>query len=267
MQVPKDLETRYFRSRITEYYCADSGLRWYSPTLLGGPDFYEYLETFPWYYGTVTWDKVRTVELLSTLRPERFVDVGSGAGKLLHLAAARGINGFGIETNATAVSNGCAGGLQLYLPEDQALLEERADVLVTLQTLEHLDDPRTWLKANLENFNPRYAIVAVPCHDTMLGETTDPLVWPPHHATLWSGRALRVLAQAVGYRVMKIEYEPNSWEHFESVLNREPTRRKLGRLPRFPQGLTGSCLFRLLYSLNISWARRAHSALALMERA
>lgn len=266
VQLPELLQTRYFSSAIAEYHCAESGLRWYSPTLLGGSDFYEYLETFPWYYGGESWDKLRTIELLSTLRAERFVDIGSGEGLLLGLARARGIDGFGVEMNPTAVAKGCAAGRRIYLMDDPALQEERADVLVTLQTLEHVNDPRAWLSANLERFDARYAIIAVPCHDTMLGKTSDPLAWPPHHGTLWSGRALRVLATQIGYRIVKLEYEPNTWRRFNCLLDREPSPRRLGSLPRFPRGRAGSRLFRVLYRLNIPWVTRAHTALALMER-
>jgi SAM-dependent methyltransferase len=235
--------------------------------MLGGSDFYEYLETYPWYYSGKSWDKLRTVEILSTLRAERFVDIGSGEGLLLELAAARGVNGFGIEMNQTAVSNGCAAGRRIYSVNDPALQNEHADVLVTLQTLEHVNDPRAWLRASLERFDTRYAVVAVPCHDTTLGKTSDPLAWPPHHATLWSGKALRVLAKQVGYRVIKLEYEPNSWRRFDKLLDREPEKRRLGRLPRFPEGRTGLNLFRILRRLNVPWVTNAHTALALMERA
>jgi SAM-dependent methyltransferase len=267
MPLPTSLQTPYFPGAVTEYYCAKSNLKWYSPTVLGGSDFYEHLARFPNYYDAETWDKLRTIDLLTALRPEKFVDIGCGEGLLLQLAAEQGIDGFGLEMNSSAVSIGRAVGLRIYSLDDPATVDEQAEVVVTLQTLEHVKDPQSWLSSILDRFTPRYAIVAVPCHDTMLGKTSDPLVWPPHHATLWSGRALQVLAKQVGYRVLKLEYEPNSWQRFDAVLNREPSPRRIAWLPRFPRGRVGSSLFRALCLLKIDWVRRAHTALVLMERA
>ena len=266
MPLPKHLQSRYFKAQIIEYYNPGSGLRWYSPTLLGQSEFYEYLGTFPGYYSSETWDKKRTVEILKTLRPQSFVDLGCGDGLLLKLAAEGGLNGFGLDINQKAVAAGTDAGLRLYLDNGQSVPEPQPDVLVTLQTIEHVLDPVIWLRTRLERFRPRYVIVAVPCHDTMLGISSDPLVWPPHHATLWSGRALAVLAERLKHKILKVEYEPNTWGRFNSVLEREPDRRKLDRLPSFPSGRIGHTLFRALKKLKIEWTEHAHSALALMER-
>ena len=266
MPLSEHLKSRYFPGDITEFHCLESDLRWFSPTPLGDSDFYEHLGTFPGYYDSETWDKLRTIELLKQYNCREFVDIGCGKGLLLSLAKARGLAGFGVELNRDASQTSASNGLTIYDVDAPELNSKRPDFLVSLQTLEHVRDPKEWLASHLQTFQPKYGILAVPCHDTVLGKTSDPLVWPPHHATLWSGKALEVLAASLGYEIVLLEYEPISWWSFNFVLERQPNSRKLEGLPAFPRGRAGSLLFKVLHHAGIAWIRRAHTALAVLRR-
>lgn len=260
-----ELREKYFREPITEYSAATSGLRWYSPCRLGDSDFYEHLSSFPDYYNPASWDKLAALRILCDLQPEAVVDVGCGDGWLVREIQASGLKVMGTDLNEDAITKARAEGLDVHLPDSPAITGQQVEVLVSLQTLEHVHDPIAWLQAQVQQFQPKTLVLAVPAHDTMLGRSSEPLCWPPHHFTLWSGKAMKVLAQKIGYQLNSVEYEPNSWRRFNGTLNREGRRHLDGTLG-FPKGRSGALLFRMMNLIGVPWIRRAHSLMAVLHR-
>ena len=264
MPLPASLVNKYIKEPVQEYLCGDCAIRWYSPGALGESDFYEFLSTFPNYYNPASWDKLISVEILRSLPCRTAVDVGCGDGWLLKEASATGVKMVGVEINEAVVNSAKNLGLDIYLPNDSALNALSFDAMVSLQTLEHIENPTDWLIAQTHRFRPKYIILAVPAHDTTLGSTSDPLVWPPHHRTLWSGRSLTKLASLVNYRVREIIYQPSSWHRFDSIVSQEPNRALWKKFP-FPKGRLGHLLFRVLKAMGIKWIARAHTVIAVLE--
>jgi 2-polyprenyl-3-methyl-5-hydroxy-6-metoxy-1,4-benzoquinol methylase len=260
-----ELKQKYFTDPVTEYFCKASGLRWYSPCRLGESDFYERLSSFPHYYNPGSWDKLEALQILLKIGGESAVDVGCGDGWLVREAMKAGLQMMGTDLNAAAIANGKKEGLSVYHPDDIGAQGRHVDTLVSLQTLEHVHNPVAWLQAQIDQFTPNHLILAVPAHDTMLGRAMEPLCWPPHHFTQWSAQAMHSLADKIGFKVVRMTYEPNDWRRFNGILNRE-RRRCLDGTPTFPKGRRGALLFWLLSLLRVSWVSRAHTLLVVLKR-
>jgi SAM-dependent methyltransferase len=256
-----EIKAKYFTKSIEEYYSINSDLRWYHPCKLGDSDFYEELSNNPNYYNFETWDKIKALEILKSNRQLSFIDVGCGEGWLVKKAIENGLNATGVDINEKAVGAAKISGIPLYFPEDTDLNGKTFDVLVSLQTLEHVSQPVSWLSDLISTYKPKDIIIAVPAHDTMLGRTNEPLCWPPHHFTLWSEKSIRFLAKQLNLSVLSVEYEPNTWGRFNNTLNREG-RRNLNGTIRFPKGRRGKIMFRVCQLLKINWACRSHTLLA-----
>lgn len=251
---------------IQEYFSAKCGLMFYSPGILGDGRYYARLHaTYDWYYNPGSWDKRVTLAQIEELKPDWVVEVGCGDGWLLAAIQDAGIPAIGIEANEDAVRSCRARGLRVYRPQDEFAPPPGAGLLCLLQTIEHLDSPLETLAAYLRRTQPRHVLLSAPCHESLLGHTSDPLVWPPHHLTSWSERSLRTLADKTGCVLEKTLYSPLTYEELESRLAREKERRFAG-LSFFPRGRLGRFVFRLRRRLGFHWCQRGHSILVRLRR-
>lgn len=220
--LPAGLVAKYFTQPIDELESPESGLRWFAPPVVAGRDFYEYLgATFDWYYEN-SWDKFFTVRLLKKIGAKSFTDIGCGSGSFIKLAAEAGIRGSGIEINADAVQQAQRDGLQVHLDSTLPPDFQFSELLCMFQTLEHVPDPLGFVRNHAERSGCRRLIITMPCYESLLGFTSDPLSWPPHHISFWSEKAIRTLAELAGFRVGGIWRQPlSSFKRFRRVWGRE----------------------------------------------
>ena len=136
------------------------------------------------------------------------------------------------------------------------------DALVLLQVLEHWCDPVATLRTLIAQLQPRWLLVSVPVSDSLLGVLSDPLVWPPHHQTLWSARALRVLGRILAAREIRQEAEPLTLSHFSLALSHEPAGAQTV-LPQLGSWAGVRTRFILGRATGQSWSRWAHTRTAL----
>lgn len=266
LELPLPLIKKYFRHDIYEFQCDKSGLRWYSPALLGESDLYEYLsDHIEWYYAAGAWDKLVALETLLTLECSSFVEPGCGDGKFLTMAKQRGINGMGIEINVKALTACRQAGITAFSPDGIPEAESEFDAIVSLQSLEHVNRPLEWMRGFVDRFSPRYLIIAVPCFDALAGYMPDPLSWPPHHASSWSARSLETLGQLLGYRLITVRYQPLPRSYLYQALTADKEKRAEG-LPRIPRGLMGKVIVAALALTRLHWAYRSNSILGVLER-
>lgn len=259
---PEPLRRKYYAVPRRRWHCARSGLTWFEPAIVADGDFYEHLaRELPWYYSGDRWDQRVALELLRAHGARDLLEIGCGPGAFLRAARARGLAGRGLELNATAAAAARAEGLDVTTDETAAFAAP-ADALVLLQVLEHLPDPLAVLKNWIRRARPRLLLVAVPASDTLLGRLGDPLVWPPHHLTLWSRRALRRLGRALDATLLAEAASPLDWASFRRALANEPGGRLRG-LPPLSHPLRLRLVFELARLLRLTWARRAHTRLAL----
>ena len=236
--LPPGLQAKYFTRPVQEYDCAESGLRWYSPGATADGDYYEFLgRTFPWYYDPNRWDKNALRSVLRDHRPRRLVDIGCGAGELLLEARALGVEVAGVEINPDSLHAAKAQGLDVRSPDE---LPERwpepVDILTMLQVIEHVEDPLAFVHGTVKRFRPRRLVISAPCHRSLLGLSSDPLSWPPHHSSAWSEKALRTLAAKIGYEVESTRLEDADLSRLLWFNDKEPD----GSLPG-PAGFIARC--------------------------
>jgi hypothetical protein len=249
------------QQQIQEYFSPPCGLVYYSPGLLGDGDYYALLNaTYAWYYNPGSWDKQVTLAEIKELKPDWVLEVGCGDGWLLAALQAAQIPAIGIEANEEAVRACRARGLRVYRPQDEFAPPPGAGLLCLLQTIEHLASPLETLTGYLQQTKPRHVLLSAPCHESLLGHTSDPLVWPPHHLTCWSEKAFQTLADKTGCVLEKTLYSPLTYEELEGRLARE-NRRGFPGLSFFPRGRLGRFVFRLRRRLGFHWCLRGHSIL------
>lgn len=114
--------------------------------------------------------RARILTLLDRMAPGSLVEVGCGAGALLHELARNHRQAFGLETseNARVIAGKIAEagqGKQVILPEVGADWENAHDLVCAFDVLEHIEDDRgtvstwsSWLKPG------GYLCVSVPAH-------------------------------------------------------------------------------------------------------
>lgn len=259
--LPQVLVDKYFGSTAFEYYCATCNFRNYEPALLGESDYYEWLgQTFDWYYSS-GWDKLLALEYLQTLTPDRVVEIGSGNGWFLEQLTHRGLHGIGIDINEKAVAAAKERGLDVYLPGEAQI--DRCDVLCLFQTIEHVSDPIGFLRPYIREYLPKTLLISAPCFESLLGYTTDPLAWPPHHRTAWSEKSFARLSGLLGVSIRRVWYQPLGFDEFQSKQSREGNG-KLPGIPRIPKSRLGRIAFKFAKLLGQNWATREHSIMVEM---
>lgn len=264
--LPENLVRKYFKEPITEYFSGVSGLRWYSPSHLGDGEYYSALNSlYNWYYNPGSWDKVRAVEILRNAKASSVVELGSGSGWLLEALRSAGVASVGVEINPDAVASARARGLEVFFPGEAEARTFKCEWLCLLQTIEHVDQPRQFLADAIRSFAPARMILSAPCFEGLLGYTSDPLSWPPHHATAWSEEAFKTLARLVGFRVVDVSYSPLSYDEFQGRKRQEISNLIHG-IPRLAQGRVGKYAFAAARVVGVPWATRGHSILVVLER-
>lgn len=243
--LPQELVDKYFQHTVEEWTCAESGVRWYTPAVVGEGDFYEHLgKTYAWYYAEERWDLQFALALTKKLEAYPLVDVGCGSGRFVARAVSSGIPAMGTDINRDGVEQGRREGLQLFLPEEFPREALKPKMATLLQIVEHVPDPVGFVRAQIKLLQPEYLIVAAPNYQGYLGYARDPLSWPPHHVSAWSPTGFASLASATGCELVEVHCEPlrpidyisrrfnEKEQRFTSGANlpRHPFQGKLGRL-------------------------------------
>jgi SAM-dependent methyltransferase len=264
--LPQEFYSLYFKEAIYEYESDVSGLRWYTPSLLGNGDYYAALaRTYSWYYNPASWDKICALDRIQSLNPTNVVEIGSGDGWLLDKLKERKQPAYGIDINEPAVKKCRDRGLNAFLPGEAGLDAIRGGVLCLLQTIEHVSNPLEFAAGFVRQLQPQNIVMSAPCFEGLLGHTNDPLVWPPHHATAWSQKAFETLAGLLGFKVSFVAYSPMNYRDLNDRLSREGSR-KLPDVPFIPPGRIGSAMFKMHQLLGRPWACRGHSILVVMSK-
>ena len=264
--LPQEFYSLYFKEAIQEYESDLSGLRWYTPSLLGNGDYYAALAgTYSWYYNPGSWDKWTALEFILKLKAVNIVEVGCGDGWLLDRLQERGLPAYGIDINESAVKKCRERWLNAFVPGDAGLETVVDGVLCLLQTIEHVSNPLEFAAGFVRQHQPQHIVLSAPCFEGLLGYASDPLVWPPHHATAWSYKAFKTLAQALGFKISCVRYSPLSNRDLNILFFREGSR-KVRNMPYIPPGRTGSLIFKMYQCLGRSWACRGHSILVVLSK-
>jgi hypothetical protein len=263
--VSRSLQEKYFAHDLVEFECKTSGLRWYEPAKMGESDYYEVLESLPWYYNSLGWDKLKAMEILRQRHVRTFFEPGCGDGFFIRACQKVGLSGFGSEINQHAIAVGRGKGLNIYDANQMPSVLPAHEAIVALQTLEHMRDPIGFLREIMSISTAKVLIVAVPCYETLLGLTSDPLSWPPHHHTAWSRRGMKSLATTLNIRLESVHYDQIGPREFVNNIRRE-AREQFSAFP-FARGRIGGVgLYAVGRLLGRRGARSGHSILGVFVR-
>jgi hypothetical protein len=251
---------------IQEYKCQDDSLVWYSPADLGDGDFYQALaDLHPWYYKPDTWDKNACLKHLANLGVDWVVEVGAGDGGLLRRLQKFIPIAIGVEINPDSLNNARESGLVMCHPEKLYEKPQGTGILCMLQTIEHLQDPLGELQKYIAHYYPKYIAISAPCSEAMLALTSDPLSWPPHHATAWCAQAFAKIGSEISYKVVLCDYSKLTFDYYHTMNAREKSARIPG-IAFFPRNRMGSFLFNLGQKLKIKRLCYDHSIFCILEK-
>jgi SAM-dependent methyltransferase len=178
----------------------------------------------------------RTVESIRRHVPRgRLLEIGCAYGFFLDEAARAGFEVAGIELAADAAAHARGRGLDVTTGVADAATLERLgafDVIVLLDVIEHLPDPRDTLALCERHLKPG-GIIALTTGDfgSVLARMTGAswrLMTPPQHLWFFSADSMRRLASSLG---LKVEAYDHPWKVVPLSLIRFQVRRMLGLKP------------------------------------
>jgi SAM-dependent methyltransferase len=190
--------------------CVACDLGFFVPHCAGDDVFYEQLQNFDWYYQSEKPEYGYAQGFISGA--DAVLEVGCGKGAFRSWLPAS-IDYTGLEFNDEAIRKARAAGLNVFkqpIEEHAAGAPGKYDVVCSFQVLEHIPEPRGFVRACVRALKPGgKLIVAVPAEDSFLGVASDAhLNMPPHHVLRWTDRALLNLALREGLSVVDLWHEP-----------------------------------------------------------
>jgi SAM-dependent methyltransferase len=212
--IKKHLET-YFETSISEdidlipytmMECTNCNYTFSFPFIEGSGRFYSWITKQKDYYPKDRWEYHKVYEILQQ-NPSSDIsvlDVGCGSGEFLSLLKGLpNISTVGVDTTPTSVQECHARNLEAYCMDIDRFLSENPKYrnhfhyAVTFHCLEHIADPRGFIKGILQTLKPGGSIFVSTPYSPMSFEVDwfDPLNHPPHHMGRWNARAYRELAK------------------------------------------------------------------------
>lgn len=206
-------------SQIEKRQCVQCSLIYYDPEYYGDNQFYEKLSQYDWYYESEKWEFAETLDLIRQEKPSTVLEIGCGSGQFLHKIAHAVDYCLGLDINRDALTKARTKGLNV---SDQAIdsLDQKFDMVVMFQVLEHLPTPMIWLKKMTDRLNSRGTLViAVPNPASYMREI-DLMVldMPPHHNTGWSKDTFDYLQRALGLERLQYRTESINLIHYHSLV-------------------------------------------------
>jgi len=162
--------------------------------------------------------------------PTRVLDVGCGLGYFTFALKQSGYDALGIDVSPTAIATATKGFGSLYvcgdLAEFASATDERFDVVVLNQLIEHVPNPVELLKAAVSVLtSDGIAVITTP--NKSLSPTD--AIWetdlPPVHLWWFSERTMRHLADTLGVSVSFVdftEYYRTHYIHWPAALGKKP---------------------------------------------
>lgn len=152
------------------------------------------------------------------------LDVGSGAGRLLHQLQREGFTHLtGIEPHA-AEDVQYPNGVRV-LKKSLEELEPGFDLLLFHHSFEHLPDPLTTLRHAHRLLNPdRYAVLRIPVAGSYAWRQYG-VHWvqldAPRHLYLHTPRSIQILADQAGFRIEEVVFDSTEFQFWGSEAYRE----------------------------------------------
>jgi SAM-dependent methyltransferase len=261
-EIGVDIE-RFFEgiNQVKLYNCIETGYRFYYPeSIIGDAKFYEDLAKARQSYYSRRWEHIQALNYIR--KTDEILEVGSGFGSFLELLKDNKINNVkGIELSRLAMEK-CK---EKQLNVESKLIEDldeknKFDVVCSFQVLEHVYDVKSFLDSAIKVLKPGGKLmIGVPNNNPYLHvlDKLHTLNLPPHHAGLWSKKALCSLTKIYPIKIVDIEFEPllksyNDFLNFHLHYNKSKILRLILRLSnKFSQKQTKRILNKVIKGRNV----------------
>lgn len=210
---------------IKFYHCENCSLDFFEPKFAGDGSFYEELQRKrKVYYSPDRKEFESASEFIQ--ENESVLEVGSGSGFFVQKIKTN--NYVGLEFNDEAIKKASEKGIKLIKQNIEKYAEntqEKFDVVCSFHVLEHVQNPREFLKASISKLNPKgKLIIAVPCNDSALTSNHNHVLnLPPHHITRWKISSLIRLVdlfdlKLIDYKVIPISEDISKRQYLKYVM-------------------------------------------------
>jgi len=172
------------------------------------------------------------------------LDLGCGAGCFLAGLRDSGFRPLGIDVAAEPVETLTRLGFDVMRGtiEDFSKDWPIPKAITVFEVLEHLPDPRNFLRSLASNFPRSLLILSVPSPKRwhLWGGKREAWDYPPNHLTRWTERALRIALKRAGYKKIEIKFLPvrppeitgTGLGEFVFCLTRSPFNVNSGRISK-----------------------------------
>jgi len=201
--------------------CAGCGLVFRSPRYTSEflEHFYsvQYYETARSYLGSQVAqpgpDEVRSARRLlrrvhAVGRKPSVLEIGCGAGRTVDAFARAGWDALGIDISQSAINAGKRRGLNLRESSPERLPPGQYDAIVALHVLEHLHDPRVFLRTCRRNLRPKgLLLIEVPDYGSKRAKSFRgrwPHLYPDIHLYQFTEETLTALMADEGFCSMRV---------------------------------------------------------------
>lgn len=186
-------------------------------------------------------------------KPGKLLDIGCGAGEFLLLCKDRGYEPHGLEINeslARIVRDKGVDCFYGYLGDFvKKEKKESFDCVTFFEVLEHLAEPKQFLKDVYSILKPRgAAVLSVPFRER--SEIFKMIDYPPGHLTRWNSSSLEYIARNAGFEVELVRIRPISLQCVSGQFFQSGKLRGLGLAPKF----VAACFLGLLFWLPLKFS-------------
>jgi len=188
--------------------CQNCKLKYFSPLIIGNEKFYNSLQKFDWYYLKNKKEYEVAKKYISS--SDKVLEVGSGKGEFAKYLPTNEYVGLDFSKRAKDMANSNGVKIENELIENYSKKHQKKfDVVVSFQVLEHISNPKSFIKAKIESIKKNgKMIIAIPSEDSFLRYVTNGILnMPPHHVTRWSDITLEYIAKEFNLELISIYHE------------------------------------------------------------
>jgi 2-polyprenyl-3-methyl-5-hydroxy-6-metoxy-1,4-benzoquinol methylase len=199
---------------INYYSCNNCRLKFYWPQVIGDGAFYDALQNYNGYYLK---DKSEFYEAAKWIDGnDDVLEIGCGTGNFVNFMKCKSFTGLEFSEKSILIArNKNINVINELLEEHVNTNKNKYDVVCYFQVLEHVKDPRQFIKDSIACLKQGgKLIIAVPNDDSFIKKAVNGyLNMPPHHASRWPDHTLKNIASLFGIKFINLSYEPLHKQH------------------------------------------------------
>lgn len=250
---------RLFKDEVISYLtCDDCGLKFYNPQVIGDGEFYNDLQSYNGYYLEEKQEYYEAAKYIKA--DDDILEIGGGEGIFTKYIKYKSY--IGLEFSDKAIETAAKNGIQIISENIKNFAETHAaqfDVVCFFQVLEHVQHPGDFLLNSVKCLKPGgRLILAVPSEDSFINQVVNfYLNMPPHHASRWTDKTLRKIAELFDLQLVTLFHEnihPIHQEFYSKTKIHSTIMKSLGKKTKMiDNGITN----KLLYGISTAAARIA----------